>query len=149
MKSRAAVRIFSFAAGVGLLAVLVGSAAAKPSGVGPGNSPNAKQCQQGGWEALVTSMGASFTSEDACTSYAAQGGTLAPKLTNEQQFEAICVAGSGTFSVGTGEWQCVDIGGLSQSTIDALAAPCAAAGGTSFSGGPGDGITFVDCNLTG
>lgn len=148
MKSRAAVRAFGVAvAGVALLGVLVGSAAATPSGHGPGNSPNAKQCQKGGWENLVTSTGASFTNEEACTSYAAQGGMLAPKLTNEQQFQIICENGSGNFSAFTGGWQCVNEGGLSQSTIDALATPCTAAGGTSFLGGPGDEITFVDCNL--
>lgn len=52
------------------------------------------------------------------------------------------------FSVSsTDVWQCVNGGGLSQSTIDALATPCTA-GGTLLAGGPGDEVTFVDCNLT-
>lgn len=43
---------------------------------GGGNSPNAKACQKNGWQSLVTSTGDSFASEEACVSYAAEGGTL-------------------------------------------------------------------------
>jgi hypothetical protein len=43
-----------------------------------GNSTNAKRCQKNGWQTLVTSSGTSFASEEECTSYAAQGGTLYP-----------------------------------------------------------------------
>ena len=43
-----------------------------------GNSTAAKKCQKGGWQTLVTSGGTSFASEEACTSYAAQGGVLLP-----------------------------------------------------------------------
>jgi hypothetical protein len=43
-----------------------------------GNSANAKRCQKNGWQTLVTSSGKSFSSEEECTSYAAQGGTLLP-----------------------------------------------------------------------
>jgi hypothetical protein len=45
---------------------------------GGGNSANTKQCQKGGWQTLVTSTGATFTSEDQCTSYAARGGVVLP-----------------------------------------------------------------------
>ena len=45
---------------------------------GGGNSANAKQCQKSGWQTLVTSTGATFTSEEQCTSYAARGGVLLP-----------------------------------------------------------------------
>ena len=45
----------------------------------PGNSLNAKSCQKNGWQSLITSTGLSFSSETACTSYAAGGGTLLPK----------------------------------------------------------------------
>lgn len=41
-----------------------------------GNSTNAKRCQKGGWQTLKTSDGGSFTSEDACVAYTAQGGAL-------------------------------------------------------------------------
>jgi hypothetical protein len=43
---------------------------------GGGNSANAKLCQKGGWQTLFTSTGSSFTSQEQCVSYAAQGGTL-------------------------------------------------------------------------
>ena len=49
-----------------------------PRGV-DGNSTNAKTCQKNGWQSLVTSTGSSFASEDACVSYAAQGGVLYSK----------------------------------------------------------------------
>jgi hypothetical protein len=48
---------------------------------GGGNSLNAKSCQKNGWQSLVTSTGATFASETACTSYAAKGGTLYRKQT--------------------------------------------------------------------
>src|SRR5690606_14151390 len=41
-----------------------------------GNSLNAKACQKNGWQDLVMSTGDAFLSEEACVSYAAQGGTL-------------------------------------------------------------------------
>src|SRR5580765_5980735 len=59
---------------VGLLAGLVVASAA--SAGGGGNSPNAKSCQKNGWKTLYRSDGTTFTSETACTSYAAKGGTL-------------------------------------------------------------------------
>lgn len=43
-----------------------------------GNSANAKQCQKNGWQTLVTSTGATFASEEECTSYGAHGGVLNP-----------------------------------------------------------------------
>lgn len=43
---------------------------------GSGNSLNAKACQKNGWQGLVTSTGDPFSSEEACVSYAAEGGTL-------------------------------------------------------------------------
>ena len=41
-----------------------------------GNSDNAKLCQMGGWQNLVRSDGSSFTSDGACVSYGARGGTI-------------------------------------------------------------------------
>ena len=46
---------------------------------GPNNT-NAKQCQKGGWESLTTDTGGSFANEQACVSYAAQGGALVNPL---------------------------------------------------------------------
>jgi hypothetical protein len=64
-----------------IAATLVCAAIALTAGIatataGGGNSVNAKQCQKNGWQTLVASTGASFTSEDQCTSYAARGGML-------------------------------------------------------------------------
>ncbi len=58
---------------------------------GGGNSANAKKCQKNGWQTLVTSTGAAFTSEEQCTSYAAQGGAVysaTPCLNNGWQAPA-------------------------------------------------------------
>lgn len=41
-----------------------------------GKSGIAKMCQKNGWQGLQTSTGVSFSSQDACVSYGAQGGTL-------------------------------------------------------------------------
>jgi hypothetical protein len=65
-----------------LLALATAPAAwAAPSGGGKGNTAAAKACQKGGWAGLVRSDGTAFTSEEACVSYAAKGGTLQPKPT--------------------------------------------------------------------
>ncbi len=41
----------------------------------PGNSLNAKSCQKGGWLAMATANGVSFTSQAECVAYGANGGT--------------------------------------------------------------------------
>jgi hypothetical protein len=56
------------------IALTVGVAAAM--GGNGGNSANAKLCYKGGWQTLARSNGSSFASQDACVSYAANGGTL-------------------------------------------------------------------------
>jgi hypothetical protein len=43
---------------------------------GGGNSANAKLCQKSGYLNLQSDNGGSFATEEDCTSYAAQGGTL-------------------------------------------------------------------------
>jgi hypothetical protein len=43
---------------------------------GGGNSSSAKQCQKDGWQTAQTDTGSNFTSNDACTAYAAGGGVL-------------------------------------------------------------------------
>jgi hypothetical protein len=60
-----------------MFALTVGVATAT-AGTGS-NSANAKLCQKGGWAKLIDSTGASFTGEEACVSYAAQGGVLTAK----------------------------------------------------------------------
>jgi len=73
----------------------------------PGNSPNAKACQKGGWENLARSTDNSiaFSSEMECVSYAAEGGTLvaySPRP-NPQQ---ICENAGGTFTTFDSAWRC-------------------------------------------
>ena len=58
-----------------------------------GNSANAKICQKGGWQNYTTSDGTPFASEDDCTSYAAQGGTLEAIPT----FQSVCESYGGTY----------------------------------------------------
>ena len=73
-----------------------GVAWATPSGPGPGNSPNAHACQDGGWRQLTTSTGQPFSNEGECTSYAAKGGTLQPKATLTVSFSQGQVVVNGT-----------------------------------------------------
>jgi len=72
------------------IALAVGVATATAAGPSGGNAANAKLCQKGGWQTLVRSDSTVFTSEEACVSYAANGGTLKPKPT--------CTAGTEDFS---------------------------------------------------
>src|SRR5438094_307363 len=54
-----------------------------PASAVGGNSANAKKCQKDGWKSYVRSdLRTTFTSEEDCVSYAAQGGRLVliPKL---------------------------------------------------------------------
>jgi hypothetical protein len=62
-----------------LAAAPLAGAKPKPGG-GPGNSPNAKKCQKGGYLSLVGSDGTTFKNVGACVSFAAHGGTFATGL---------------------------------------------------------------------
>jgi hypothetical protein len=61
-----------------VFALITGVAGAAKHGPG-GNSKNAKKCQGTGYLNWTTTSGTAFDSADACTAYAAQGGTLTPK----------------------------------------------------------------------
>jgi hypothetical protein len=88
---------------VGLVAALamlaVSSAALAGRG---GNDANAKLCQKGGWSSLMDSAARPFVSEDACVSYAAQGGSIYPaaklvvKACDTQPYDGICVTTTGS-----------------------------------------------------
>ena len=72
------------------LAVSLSVGVATATAAKSGNSANAKLCYKGGWTHLVRSENSSgFASEEDCVSYAAQGGTLAPKPTVQQHCEAL------------------------------------------------------------
>lgn len=81
--SRTAKVLISAVVMVVLSALLAGAVAAKPSGPGPGNSPNTKLCHKGGWENLADANGNGFANQDECVAYAAQGGVLQPKPEGE------------------------------------------------------------------
>jgi len=67
--------VIALAAGLLLAVASVGGTALAAGG---GNAANAKLCQKDGWQTFVTPNAKSFASEEACTSYAARGGTLVP-----------------------------------------------------------------------
>jgi len=64
--------LWAVAAAALAVSLSVGVATATAGG---GNSANAKACQKGGWMNLLGTNGP-FSSEEACVSYAAQGGTF-------------------------------------------------------------------------
>jgi hypothetical protein len=116
----------------------------------PGNSPNAKACQKGGWENLATSTGESFASEASCTSYAAQGGTLtsSPYAATRD----LCESLNGTFSVGNGSpvvWRCDDWSYASNEDLqeknDRLFVECSGDGGITMSTGSSAGSADTEC----
>jgi hypothetical protein len=65
-------RLICCIAAIALVALAVSSvaSAAPPNG----NSANAKLCQKDGWKGLYRADGTKFSSQDACVSYAANGG---------------------------------------------------------------------------
>ena len=67
LKARAAAG-FVVALSAGMVVGVAGPASAAS------NAENAKLCQQGGWESLYSSTGASFKNAGDCVSYAAAGG---------------------------------------------------------------------------
>lgn len=98
--------IIGAAATLALLIAIPAALAAKP-----GNSPNAKICQKGGWQNLYTRDGTAFTSEQQCTSYGAMGGQIindAALACLDDGWEDL---GSNTTTQFTSEQQCVDHAG--------------------------------------
>jgi hypothetical protein len=138
-----------------LLACLVVSGPALARG---GNSTNAKLCQKGGWETLQSGTGGTFTSEDACVSYGAQGGslfnpsvTVDPTHVGEEVTSFVTVVGFHPSSSGDLTIHVLPAGG----TMSFLGIPTNATGGlpvftTGFTAGActngvtGAEITFTD-----
>ena len=117
----------------------VSGAAAEPLGAGPGgasgNSEAAKACQKGGFMEVVGSDGTTFASQGECTSFAAQGGQLQPKLAPAPTAQQICEEAGGTFAVGDGNpivFSCTIAGTFSEATVQALRERCGADGGNTF-----------------
>jgi hypothetical protein len=120
------------AAGLLLSAAVTGMAHAQP-----GNSLNARSCNKGGWANLVTVNGEPFASEQACTSYAARGGTLVSRRDYLQaQWAQKCAELNGTFSTSTSDgsylWSCGNppSGGFTPNAMSHLASICVSADGT-------------------
>ena len=123
-----------------------------------GNSASAKLCQKGGWATLQSSTGGTFTSEDACVSYGAQGGslfkpsvTVDPTHVGEGVNSSVTVVGFHPSSSGDLTVHVLPAGG----TVTFLAIPTNATGGlpvfsTGFTAGActsgvtGAEITFTD-----
>ncbi|MBA3275643.1 MAG: hypothetical protein H0T72_07605 [Chloroflexia bacterium] len=59
-----------------LVGLLVVFGSGMQGGMAQGNSEAAHACQKGGWEQLKGTDGTLFADQDACVSYAAQGGML-------------------------------------------------------------------------
>jgi hypothetical protein len=91
-------RLCTLALSVGLLVALAISETALAGG---GNSANAKLCQKGGWQNLMNSNAAQFTSEDQCVSYGAHGRSIYAlarievELSGQQPFDGIFVSMNG------------------------------------------------------
>jgi hypothetical protein len=78
MKRRALLLVAALAILVLVVAPVAGAKKKPPKpGGGPGNSPNAKACQKGGYKSLVGADGTTFKNTGACVSFAAHGGTFA------------------------------------------------------------------------
>jgi len=70
------VTVACFACAVYALSAFGGSTGSAAFGGQYGNSPNAKLCQQGGWQKVLRSDGTRFVSEADCVAYGAMGGTV-------------------------------------------------------------------------
>ena len=88
---------------VAVLALLaLAPAGSALAGNKPGNSPNAKLCQKGGWTKLIDASAHEFTDESACVSYGAHDGavyalaTLQLQPCASQPYDGLCVNPSGS-----------------------------------------------------
>ena len=99
-------RLFAATVIVAIAAIGVPLATATAATAAGGNSTNAKACQKGGWQNFVRTDGTTFSSETACVSYAAKGGTLTtPKTASQVDCESL----GGTFTgpePGNSLWTC-------------------------------------------
>ena len=155
---RAVRALVASAAVVALSWVVAGGAAAQPAGPGPGNSPNAHACQEGGWQNLYTSTGERFSSQGECTSYAAQGGTLSSTPPDPHaDARAACESVDGIFGVGGPDevaalpwqvlWVCNHVPDENYADILDLASTCDAALGSMWGTDRPDGVIHVTCYL--
>jgi hypothetical protein len=89
--------------GLALLAAVASALAFAGGGLAAngGNSVNAQLCQKGGWQTLMDSSAAPFSSDGECVSYGAHGGAIFALARLEvepcatQPFDGLCVSTSG------------------------------------------------------
>lgn len=129
----------ALAGGVLLVTAFVGVSSA-----GAANSLNAKMCQKNGWTTLVRANGTTFTSEQACVSYAAKGGVL-----KRPQTVAFTSANPSPVTVGATYTPTASAtSGLTAAiTLDAASTGCSLASGiVTFTAG---GTCKIDANQAG
>ena len=88
---------------------------------------------------VVGSDGTTFASEGECTSFAAQGGQLQPKLPPVPTAQQFCEEAGGTFAAGGTDidgnpivFSCTIAGMFSETTVQALSERCGLDGGNAF-----------------
>jgi hypothetical protein len=137
-------RILASAAILALAAVALPLMASTPATAG-GNSANAKTCQKNGWQSYVRADGTPFTSEQACTSYGAQGTT--PKLPQTATFTSTAPS---SVAVGADPYavSATSTSGLPVAiTLDATSTGCTLTGSSvTF---PAVGTCVIDANQAG
>jgi hypothetical protein len=148
-----ALRVAAAASILVLFAVVAAPVGAQPAGPGPGNSPNAKACRDGGWETLYRTEGGGFSSQGQCVSYAAKGGELTTSRFATTM--ATCNSLGGRFELRESPfelWGCVFWG--PNATGDdfvagdaALGARCLADGGVSWATFPDASFASTLCGV--
>ncbi len=135
--------------GVALSACALAIGASAAAAVADGNSENAKLCQQGGFEAFVTSTGQGFANQGECVSYAAQGGTLSASPTLRERWEAICRDAGGQADTNDVSWAChpQGVSMFSEAVYNEMASICTEAGGTTEPAAYSPNPIFIHCNF--
>jgi hypothetical protein len=135
-------------------AVLVASTPAHAAA--QGNSPAAKLCQKGGWQNYVNASGQSFTSEAACTSNGAMGGSYVPAAVVapclNEGWQTFARADGSAFSSENACRSYTAAGGVLTLRYPQARALCESYGGTFGAGGPDlvdvEGSVLWVCNGT-
>ena len=129
-----------------------------PALAGGGNSSAAKLCQKGGWQAVQTGTGGTFTSEEACVSAGAHGValfkpsvTVSPTHVPEGVSSSVTVTGFHPSSSGDLTIHVLPAGG----TLTFLAIPTNSAGAlppgitaTFTAGACANGVTGAEISFT-
>lgn len=144
-------KIFAAVAALAFAALLYPSTA---HAAGHSNAPAAKACQKDGYQSLAPAETprVAFTSSNACTSYAARGGTLTPLQVGVDftNFAAACSSAPGYY-VGylttDGFYECAGAAGapLSDQQLADLTSACTSGGGYPYVAANDPDNYVVDC----